>query len=416
MKTKAQSDERLWTTHFVKLLAVSFLVSISYQMQTTIIPLYTQSVGGSGTVAGLTMTIFTASALAFRPLMGNWCDRKGRRTVLLLGVVLFSAVTIAYDIGKLIWALLVLRFLHGAGFSAFTTSGSTITADVVPGSRIMEGIGYYGTSATLATTIGPALGLYIIYHSGFSVMFCTAFAISLLGLLIAISINYEVKKEYSEDSISPQGLQAERQRNPNLKKVTTNLIEKTALLPSSVMLFVAIAQISVIIFLPSYALTKGIENVGLFFTIQAVAMMFTRPTIGRLSDRVGAAQVVLPGLSILLLSFVLMFAAFNSKIYLVIGALNGLGYGTVQPVLSGITVKLCPPDRKGAANSTFYSSIDLGFALGSLLYGVGSQHLGFTAVYIAAAGSAAVALLIFLIIMNKQLKKDLHKNACQGRE
>jgi len=127
MERKQLLNEKLWTDQFVKLIIVSFLVSVSYQMQTTIIPLYTQSIGGSGTVAGLTMSIFTASALVFRPLMGNLCDQKGRKAVMLIGTALFSSVSLAYNFfGGLIWALLVLRFLHGAGFSAFTTAGSKL--------------------------------------------------------------------------------------------------------------------------------------------------------------------------------------------------------------------------------------------------------------------------------------------------
>ena len=67
--------------------------------------------------------------------------------------------------------LLVLRSLHGIGFSATTNAPGTIVSDIVPKSRLAEGVGYYVLSNTLATAVGPALTLFIIQYFSYNVLF-----------------------------------------------------------------------------------------------------------------------------------------------------------------------------------------------------------------------------------------------------
>ena len=67
--------------------------------------------------------------------------------------------------------LLVLRSLHGIGFSATTNAPGTIVSDIVPKSRLAQGVGYYGLSNTLVTAVGPALTLFIIQYFSYNVLF-----------------------------------------------------------------------------------------------------------------------------------------------------------------------------------------------------------------------------------------------------
>ena len=42
-----------------------------------------------------------------------------------------------------------------------STAGSTVISDIVPKERVMEGIGFYGLSNTMATAISPGIGAII---------------------------------------------------------------------------------------------------------------------------------------------------------------------------------------------------------------------------------------------------------------
>ena len=78
--------------------------------------------------------------------------------------------------------------------------------------------------------------------------------------------------------------------------------------------------------------------------------------------------------------------------------LYGLGQGALYPILNGLAIKLAHPEHIGAANSTFFSSIDLGYGIGSILLGAVLQYTGFTVIFIASAGLNLVALILYLIL------------------
>ena len=73
------------------------------------------------------------------------------------------------------YLLLLVRFIHGAAFGISTSALATVLMDIIPKERRGEGVGYFSLSGTLATSIGPFLGLFISQRADFSVIFivCT---------------------------------------------------------------------------------------------------------------------------------------------------------------------------------------------------------------------------------------------------
>ena len=77
--------------------------------------------------------------------------------------------------------------LQGMGFAIATTASATAAADVLPLSRLGEGIGYYGLGQAIAMSIGPALAMFLVstdpaenLYLGFSAAAACALAFSLV--------------------------------------------------------------------------------------------------------------------------------------------------------------------------------------------------------------------------------------------
>jgi len=378
MNSLRRSGKKLWTSHFIKILLVTFSLAVCYHTQLSVLPLYAQHIGGNKMAAGLMLGAFTISALLFRPLVGNLCDQKGRKFVLIIGIIIFAVISFLYSYAYAIWFLVFLRFVHGASFSAYSTSSGTIVADIVTPSRLMEGIGYSGMSNTLAMAIGPALGLYLINITGYSNLFRILFGAAIIGLILSFFVNYE-------EVLQPK-LTA---------KNKTVFLEKAAIPPSLVMFFTSMAQISITVFLPTYALSRGIQNIGLFFTVYALVLLITRPLLGKLSDSIGPTKIIIPAIAIFALSLVHLAYAKTLYSFLLDSVLYGLGQGALYPILNGLAIKLARPEHLGAANSTFFSSIDLGYGIGSILLGAVLQYTGFTVIFFVSAGFNLVAIILY---------------------
>lgn len=141
---------------------------------------------------------------------------------------------------------------------------------------------------------------------------------------------------------------------------------------------------------------KGIENIGLFFTVYALSLMISRPYFGKLSDRKGYSAAVLPGIIAVLVTMFLLYFANSLGAFLVAGFIYGIGFGATQPVLQAMAVRNVPPQRRGSSNATFFVGFDLGIGVGSILWGIIAELVGFQTIYLLAMIPAVIGLLVFL--------------------
>ena len=125
--------------------------------------------------------------------------------------------------------------------------------------------------------------------------------------------------------------------------------------------------------------------------------------MGRLSDKVGANKVVLPGMVLIIVAFLFLSCATTLGHVLAVACIYGIGYGSVQPVLNALVVKFCPPDRRGIGNSTFHIAMDGGYGLGAIIWGALADITNSVAsIFVGAAVSVVIAgALYFLLVFRK---------------
>lgn len=391
-----KTSERLWTKQYILMLIVTTCMCAVLQMTMSAIPLYAGYLGGSNSFAGMMVGCFTLAALLLRPVSGNLLDNFGRRSVLLSGSFLVIPVCFSYAFINSLPLLLIIRILHGFGFSAQSTAIGTIVSDLVPASRRAEGIGYFGAANSVGLAAGPALGLSIIGWAGYTLLFYVAGAAAIICFAGGLLLKYEgLGKAKAIHGIAKAG-SAETERFV--------LFEKTAV-PAGIILFLcAFTYGAVITFLPAYGKTVGVENVGSFFAVCAFSQLGIRIISGRITDRYGAWKVLIPVIPLLALSFLLLSFCSSLRDFIVAGILYGISYGTAQPTLNAVMFSVCPCERRGSASAAYYTSMDCGVGLGAILWGIISQGIGLSGIYLASAGCIFVAFLAHLFILRKQLE------------
>ena len=82
-----------------------------------------------------------------------------------------------------------------------------------------------------------------------------------------------------------------------------------------------------------------------------------------------------------------------------------MGAGFVHPVVNTAAVSFCSGENRGFATGTFMMSQDLGMTIGAVLWGIVSENVGFTAVYISTAAVGAVMAAVFAKFLHRKLKK-----------
>jgi len=359
------------------------------------LPLYVKYLGGNNFDAGLVTSLYSFSALLFRPVFGNLMDKKGRKIILIIGSIILVIVTLSYNVIYSVILLLIFRFINGIAFSANTTAAGAVVADLVPPSRLSQGIGILGVTGNFATAIGPAIGLYIIGISGYSIFFISVVLISIFSFASSMFLNYERDKrkninKSTEDSL-PIALSESKQGL---------MFEKTSLLPSLVMFFIMLGVCTVTTFVPPYAQSLGIENISVFYIIYAFSTMVIRVAMDKYEKHFGVKKVFSLGILMLFFSYLaLTFKSFN--MIMLAGILYGFGFGIVFPVVYSIVMELCPIERRGLASATFYSAMDIAMVLGGAIWGIVSDLAGFKAIFLGGAAFTLIAFGVFISMMVK---------------
>lgn len=154
------------------------------------------------------------------------------------------------------------------------------------------------------------------------------------------------------------------------------------------------------------------EQIGLFFTVYAVCLFFSRPFCGSIADRYGIDKIVIPGMMMFALSFITVSLARSLPMFLLSGAMSAFGYGICQPYMQTLCMKLVSKERRGVAGNTNYIGVDTGYLVTPIIAGTivtlvhrdgGSEILGYVVMYRIMIIPIFIALVIFLLNRKKLL-------------
>ncbi len=332
----------LYTKNLLILLTSVCLFFSSFYLLFPTLPLYVQHIGGNQRDVGLIIGIFTLSSVLFRPLAGNLIDTYGRRTLLLIGVLIFCSAPIFYNSSSTVRALVAVRIFHGTGIAAFTVSSIAMIADMSPPHRRGEALGAFGLSAMVALSGSPALGTWVVTHFSFGGVFFTEAILAVTSLFLSLLVKESLHTK--KDSRNKQNL-------------------KGVFLPSLIIFLCTLTYGSIVSFLPFFG--GNITDSGLYYIAYALSSIGIRIPVGRISDRVGRQKIILPGLLTISVALLLLSLADSSLLFVVSGFVYGLGFSSVYPILTALLIDRVPEGARAQALSIFTASFDLGIALGS---------------------------------------------------
>lgn len=371
----------LWTKAFLITSLSNLLLFFSFQMLIPTIPTHVSQLGGNDIQVGLVIGVFTISSLLTRPFAGRALDLFGRKHVLLVGLAICALTIAGYSYMAVVTLILAARFVHGIGWGMSTTSLGTVIADIIPAERRGEGMGYYGLSNTFAMALAPLTGLWLMQTYGFPRVLLISTLLALLSLFSSLFITYTKPMPFEKSAQRP--------------KLMDRLWERTAMLPSVLLLCTAICYGGIVTFITLFGHEAGISNVGWFFLCNASMVLIVRPITGMLFDRKGPEWVLLPGALFTLAGLLLLSYAHSEASLAAAAICYGIGFGSLQPALQAWTIARAAPNRRGAANGTFFSANDLGIGLGAMVLGALANISGS---YALMYRYSTILILVFILI------------------
>lgn len=368
-------EPQLLNRRLILVLVAVFGTGAGFYLLLSVVPLYATSVGagaiGAGAVTGALMFSTVATEIATPRLL----SRFGYRPVFATGVLLLGVPAFALTASTNLAAILAVCVVRGMGLAIMFVVSGALVAILVPPDRRGEGLGLMGVVSLIPSVLGLPLGLWLADHAGYSAVFVTGAAVSLVGLAAVPGLPNRPSE--SEEAIS----------------LSQALRSPTQIRLSAVFAATTVAAGAVVTFLP-LAVTTSIANLAaLALFIQSGASTLARWWAGRYGDRHGAERLLIPGV---LTSGIGVFALAltASPAAILIGMLCfGVGFGILQNATLALMFERAPASGYGGVSAVWSVAYDAGLGLGGAGFGVVATQIGYPPAFAITAALTLCAIV-----------------------
>ena len=175
--------EKIRNRKFILLSITNLLVLAAFYASIPIIPIYCEEIGITGSKIGIVLTAMSVATIFFRPVAGYLLDNFNRYRVYLLFLALFCLSFPAFILFPVFGTLIVIRLYMGAVYSVCGSATMTLAGDVLPRTKVTEGISRFAFTVSIGMALGPYVGLQVQENMSSKASFLTIFAITVAALI-----------------------------------------------------------------------------------------------------------------------------------------------------------------------------------------------------------------------------------------
>jgi EmrB/QacA subfamily drug resistance transporter len=370
--------------------------------------------------------IVVAYALTFATLMltgGKLADLFGRRKIFVIGLVIFTASSLACGLAPNAAFLIGARAVQGVGSALMNPATLGIIAATFPPRQRGTAIGIWAGTSAMALAIGPLVGGLLTEKINWSWIFYVNVPVGILGIAVTLWAVDESRDMSKEQRLDLPGLVSSavglfaltyafieantygwtsarilslfavavvalalfvaleaRQRLPMLD---LSLFRNPTFSGANVaMLLVALAMFGIFFFNSLFmqnVLGYSPIQTGAVFLPMTMLIILIAPQAGRFSDKIGSRWLIGGGMTLLTISL-LLFARLHqgSTFWNILPALlvGGTGMALTMTPATAAAMSSVPVDKAGVGSAVLNTARQIGGSLGIAIMGaVVASHI-----------------------------------------
>ncbi len=355
------------------------------------LPLFIRSMGVPVSTVGFIAAASTVVGIIVSLPSGILSDIIGRRRVILMAAIVFATAPFLYLIITTPWQLVLVRVYHGLATAILGPVAMAAVADTFEKGR-GERMAWYSSATMVGRFIAPFVGGILIFGNDFHWVYLADGFAGVLVLVAAIRLPLMTKT-----SDSPW-VALKRERGKYGQEIAFVFHNHGILATSGIEAVQYFAFGCLETFLPIYLNEKlgyPTWEIGLLFTAQILAATFTKPVMGRLSDRYGRIPMIVSGLALGGITTATMLLSGNYFIILALITIFGLGLAIVTASTSALVADLSQSQSRGGALGILSSIMDIGHSSGPMVTGVLIGAYSYRMAFAAVGIGLIVVSLIF---------------------
>mgnify|MGYP001446372612 CR=1 FL=1 len=376
-------------TRFFVLIALvgGFAILSSTMSKTPVLPLFAEALNATPTEIGWIVMASTLPGVLVSYPAGVLSDVLGKRRLLIASLVVFATAPLLYLVVENAWQLMAVRFYHGFATAIFGTVAAAAIAERYVADRAAR-LSTYSSITIVGRSIAPFLGGALISLASFDAVYIACAISGAIAFAAGLLLR---------DGQTPQQAAARRELPRFWPSLVAVLKERGILLVSLVEAAQYLVFGAIEAFLALYASSLGIPawQIGIILGVQLVSVVFAKPLMGRVSDRIGRTAVIVPGLLIGTASVALLILAKGFVSLALLSLAFGIGFATVTSSTTALVADLTRGGRFGASMGVLRTVMDVGQSIGPVLTGFIVAHLG----YASAFGTLSAVLVLSSLLL-----------------
>ncbi|MEH7125497.1 MFS transporter [Bacillus sp. JJ1773] len=391
---------KLWTNQYVIIILLSLVMFCAFYMITAGFPIFVSTISDNPAIAGIMTTTLMLASLITRFFASVIIQKVNMKLLLIISLLYFLGTIGLTFVNQSIGFLIFIRALQGIGFSMLTILVFTISSNIVPKSRLGEGIVFFAMSTSVGTTIGPLIAISYLANYSFKSMMMITLGLMFFSLVCSFfTKNSTVKKEKE----SPQAT--------NNEPFYKYMFDKRVLLPCILVSLNYITIAGTVNFMGAFGKEIHVGGrISQFFIAQGIAMVIFRAFSGKIFDKFGHRILIIPAAISGAIGLILLGFSTSMVMVLISGALFGIAFAIIHPIIQAWALTLVPPEKKATANSMLLIFIDFGLAIGSVGLGFLAKSVGYGMTFSYSAAFMIIILLLYLIGSKKTVTLEAKRD------
>jgi DHA1 family multidrug resistance protein-like MFS transporter len=170
-------NKKLFGTLFFALFATITGVGIVVPL----LPVYANHLGASGIYIGLIFGSFSLSRSILLPFFGRWSDLKGRKPFIVIGLLTYAIVSVAFVLSTQVIHLIAIRFVQGIASAMIMPVVQAYIGDITSPGEEGFTMGLFNMSMFMGLSLGPVAGGLLSDHFSINTTFMAMGFLALVG-------------------------------------------------------------------------------------------------------------------------------------------------------------------------------------------------------------------------------------------
>lgn len=366
-----------------------FLVGTDLFVVSPLLPFISETYEVSSAMTGWMVTVFALTYAGAGPFMGWISDKKGRKTFITFGLLLFSISNVLTAFSPSYLWLIISRILAGLSVAAITPLIYAIIGDSAPSKRRGTWLSIVVSGHLTALWAGAPLGTFLEHVYGWRSVFII---MAILGMILMV-------------------INSKTWANVHKREPKRNLMERNMLrilYSVSVTTTWAISMYALYVYLGTALYTEigfSSSEIALAVSVYGIGAVLGSLISGQLTDRFGEtkiSKVALLFLTMILVCLGIFF--FNGVwIYFLMFFWALIGYTGFTSYQARLAVEY--PKERGIVMAWNNTALYIGITIGSMIGGYVISNWGF--LYLPYVCSIPAVISYILSTQNiKGLKKN----------